>query len=80
MWLQAVSHLHFEGRGHCDIKTTNIVVHFDADYIVDKVTLIDLGFSHTHIGNALGQVITGLCTHLLWHSLSTSEADMLTMQ
>lgn len=65
LWLQAVSHLHSRGRGHCDIKATNVMVHFDADFAVDKVTLIDLGFSNTHAGVMTGPAIADLCIQVL---------------
>ena len=56
MVLQGLSDMHAFGRGHCDLKPENTVVHFDPDLEVDKLTLIDLGSSCIYEGRVASTI------------------------
>ena len=74
MLLQVLVQMHEHKRGHCDIKTENIMVHFQPDLTVDRVILIDLGISSVYEGMLPMQAYV---VHNIMHPLGVSQLPLI---
>ena len=49
--LEGINYIHDQGYIHCDIKSRNILLNFDADGVVKDVKICDFGLTKYDSGN-----------------------------